>query len=90
MKTNHKVLSKHMPYNPHPKQFSKGLFQTQRENYKACPNFRPLFPNEQNPHYSQSKKLTIKFAKKDKKLTIKWQNWKLTVGICKIVNQKLN
>jgi len=64
MKTNHKVSSKHMPYNSHPKQFSKGLFQTQSANYKACPNFHPLFLNEQNPHYLQSKKLTIKFTKK--------------------------
>jgi len=64
MHENYKGLSKHMTYNSHPKQLSKGLFKTQYENYKACPIFHTLFSNEQNPHYLQSKRLTIKSTNK--------------------------
>jgi len=54
-----------MTYNSHLRQLPKGLSKTQYENYKACPNFHTLFSNEQNPHYLQSKKLTINIAQQE-------------------------
>jgi len=43
MHENYKGLSKHMTYISHPKQLSKGLFETQYENYKHAQTFTLCF-----------------------------------------------